>query len=232
MLISQINLFIKQLPGMAAWKKTNLTFGGINDFTAKLIGYKNSADCIGITDYDVKTASAEFADQFIEQDKLVLRTKKLHQSIEIMRYSDGNLYSFLSQKNLLRDENQQIFGILFVGAMLSDVMIEKILTVTQHRFFIGNISKKQPNIYTITESQNNSLNLSKRQQESLFFLLRGKTAKEIGEFLNISTRTVQAHIDQLKRKFDCFSRSQLIEKAIAEEYWFNVPKSILKIIRH
>jgi DNA-binding CsgD family transcriptional regulator len=56
--------------------------------------------------------------------------------------------------------------------------------------------------------------ISHREQQTLFYLLRGKTAKEIGCILNISPKTVEYYIENLKNKFNCHSRSELISKGI------------------
>lgn len=77
----------------------------------------------------------------------------------------------------------------------------------------------------------NSLNcdLSNRQQECLFYLLRGFTCKIIAKQLYISTRTAEFHLEQLKFKFKCLSKSELIEKAIIMGYYDYLPPSLLAI---
>jgi DNA-binding CsgD family transcriptional regulator len=55
---------------------------------------------------------------------------------------------------------------------------------------------------------------TKRENEVLFHLVQGKTAREISILLNISTRTVEHHIENMKAKSDSKSKSELIEKAI------------------
>ena len=56
--------------------------------------------------------------------------------------------------------------------------------------------------------------LSSRELEYLGYIARGKTAKSIGNILNVSNRTVESAIDNAKMKLDCYSREALIEK-----YW-------------
>lgn len=51
--------------------------------------------------------------------------------------------------------------------------------------------------------------LSKREIECLNYLSNGKSAKEIGSLLNISNRTVEAHIYKIKHKLHCTKTSQL-----------------------
>ncbi|MBS0350625.1 MAG: helix-turn-helix transcriptional regulator [Proteobacteria bacterium] len=56
--------------------------------------------------------------------------------------------------------------------------------------------------------------LSQRELECFFYLIRGKTAKSIAKMLGISYRTVETHIDHLKNKLNCSSKTELIEYAV------------------
>ena len=52
--------------------------------------------------------------------------------------------------------------------------------------------------------------LSKRESECLFQLSLGKTAKEIGRLLNLSPRTVEFYINNIKEKTGCRTRTELV----------------------
>ena len=69
--------------------------------------------------------------------------------------------------------------------------------------------------------------LTKRLSECLFFLLQGKTIKAISHQLNIHPKTTEEHINRLKRIFECYSKSQLIEKAFSLGLAQVVPPSLL-----
>jgi DNA-binding CsgD family transcriptional regulator len=62
--------------------------------------------------------------------------------------------------------------------------------------------------------KNNSVYFTKRESECMVWLLKGKTMKGIARQLNISPRTVESHLGAMKRKFHCYSKSQLIEKIL------------------
>lgn len=53
--------------------------------------------------------------------------------------------------------------------------------------------------------------LSKKKLECLYYLVRGKTAREIASILNISPRTVEHYLEDIKFKWGCCSKSSLIE---------------------
>jgi DNA-binding CsgD family transcriptional regulator len=58
------------------------------------------------------------------------------------------------------------------------------------------------------------LGLSKRQTECLILFLEGKSNKEIAKSMNISLRTVEDYFDSLKSKLHCYSKPELITKAL------------------
>lgn len=55
-----------------------------------------------------------------------------------------------------------------------------------------------------------SSQLTSRQQEIAALLLSGKVAREVGEILSISKRTVECHIEHIKAKTNCHNKSELI----------------------
>lgn len=55
--------------------------------------------------------------------------------------------------------------------------------------------------------------LSKREQECLGLYLKGETAKSIGEILDISNRTVESYLVNIKCKLNCENKTELIKKS-------------------
>lgn len=64
----------------------------------------------------------------------------------------------------------------------------------------------------------NTDHLTQRQQECLYCLVYGMTIKEIATELGLSPRTVEHHIESIKYKYSCTSRSQLIAKALKQPF--------------
>lgn len=62
----------------------------------------------------------------------------------------------------------------------------------------------------ILTDQKNILLLSVRQKDCATLLLKGMQYKEIAQMLNISSRTVETHINYLKRKLNCSNKIELI----------------------
>lgn len=53
--------FIEQAQGIAAIKNLESAYLHMNELTAKLLGWKNTEDCIGKTDYDLPCEASQFA---------------------------------------------------------------------------------------------------------------------------------------------------------------------------
>jgi DNA-binding NarL/FixJ family response regulator len=54
--------------------------------------------------------------------------------------------------------------------------------------------------------------LTSRELQCAYYLLEGMTAKGIASQLNISHRTIEAHIDNIKHKLSCKNKIQLVLK--------------------
>jgi DNA-binding CsgD family transcriptional regulator len=61
--------------------------------------------------------------------------------------------------------------------------------------------------------------LSTRQLECLFYLIKGMTMKQISHELNLSPKTIEHYLENIKIKFNCSSRSELLAKAWRMGIW-------------
>jgi DNA-binding CsgD family transcriptional regulator len=71
------------------------------------------------------------------------------------------------------------------------------------------------------------IKISDRERICVCYLLRGMSAREIGETIFRSQRTVEDHIANLKRKFNCRTKSELINKLWDHFFPFNKNGSIV-----
>jgi DNA-binding CsgD family transcriptional regulator len=138
----------------------------------------------------------------------------------------------IGKRNLHMTENpffskEEMDGIKFLALGKSINEISKDLDVSPYLIDtslqnLKGLNKKETNI--VPSSLQASL--SSRQQECLFLLTRGKTAKQTARILGINHRTVQTHIDLLKSKLNCHTKEQLIEKAFDSGFAYKMPYSL------
>ena len=113
---------------------------------------------------------------------------------------------YIHNKVQKKDDSGKILGVTCHIVEIFDPSIFELVSIlNQHA-----LNKKQ--IYRLDKKSN--LGLSTRQEEVLFYLVRGKTAKSIANVLHISVRTVESYLNDIKLKLGCNSKSELIEFAI------------------
>lgn len=210
---------LNKIPGAIGFKDKYSVYLGGNQFLAHTMGFAKPQDIIGMKDTDIKSEMVAFADKFVRDDKEVLRAGE-RQHIDIGRYNDGVLRATLSTKKVLLTAHQETVGTVFSRVELKSSILSKLLDKS--------LNIKLPLYYSIT-SQYGEYSLSKRESESLFYLIRGYTAREIAQRLGLSSKTIEYHIEQLKNKLNCSKKSELIEKSIDLGFIYNIPVSILDL---
>ncbi len=218
--------FIQTIPGLFLIKSLDSIFTNMTCSTAKLVGWKTVEKSLGKTDYDLPCKASEFAPQFVSLDKQVIESSKSLLTIETQNYSEG-WKTNLVKRNILFDKNNLAFGIFTQLVDITDTSFHRNCMV------LGGLNKKcataRSAIYMLSNSNiQTSFKLSQRQEECLFFLIRGKTTKQIANILNLSSRTIEDHIEKMKHKLDCFSKYQLIDKAINSDFFYYVPKTLFE----
>ncbi|MFN3235260.1 MAG: response regulator transcription factor [Gammaproteobacteria bacterium] len=227
--------FIKQIiplrnalpPDYILIKDIRSTYAYACNNCLNLMGLHHKKETGGLTDYDINGPAAEFADHFIDQDQKVLQTKETKKFISYNLYHNDIPKLYLSVKNPIMD------GDSICGTFVS--MTNLPFDNNQTLFHMFKNARDYPLFESngqfsieITEGYRTKSIVSKKETEILFYLLRGKTAREIAQKLNRSVRTVEQHAQNIKSKLGCRTKSELIEKAIDEGYFNVIPESILK----
>lgn len=179
-------------------------------------------EVIGRSDYDPPWE--KFADLYRKQDQKAMTVNRLD-TIEPINVSKKIILAGKALRYPIRDEHNDIMGIFVqgiilpmddIGIALSTVFLQDQKNLT----YTGAI----PKAYEIND-YNANLKLTARENECLFLLIRGKSAKAMAQFLDISPRTVEVHIDHIKEKMNVSSRSEIIAKAIELNLFEIIPKS-------
>jgi DNA-binding CsgD family transcriptional regulator len=215
------NDIFNNIPGYIGWKDSNGKYLGCNQQLAMVLQLKSAEQIVGLKDsilIDYNEATGSF---HAKNDLIALEgntVKGLHQSDKPY---DGSFFYFI--KKPLIGENKQIYGILF--------HCQPFFRSHEWLEFTEVTSKHVPPEYHaghyIIGTAKNKFNLSRRELECLFYLLRGQTAKAIGQHLCLSKRTIESYIENIKAKFGCRTKAELCCLAYANEYHYRIPQDLV-----
>ncbi len=217
---------LNQLPGYYLLKSTDSTFCFATRNIAQLVGFASPEDLIGLTDHDIKCAAAQYAEEFIQEDKLTLHHQKL-KFLSHQCYANDNWKTFIYEKNVIKGADNLTMGVSCYMTDITDcylIDLTRYLLKTDGKYHYE-ICKEQFSYILNDTYFNNSL--SERETECLFFTLRGKSSKTIGKILNLSAKTVEYYIDQLKIKLNCKNKAELIEHALTNGYLNVLPNRLI-----
>lgn len=186
-LASRIYIFAKDIKGR---------FLFCNEDHAEIAGLDSPGQIIGKTDADLfwkKDASmCQMSDKMTI--KLGSRVNVLEKSFH--RY-DG-IFDIIISKYQLKNEKNECIGIVGSYYDFKQYLHNDILQ-----------NRADDNIEDAP-----SIHLSKREKEVLKYLAFGKTNKEISCYLQVSPRTIDFFVNQLKTKFQCAYKKDLIISAV------------------
>lgn len=72
----------------------------------------------------------------------------------------------------------------------------------------------QREVFMQIPMQNGDVPLSQREYLCLVYLVQGKTNRVIGTILGLSHRTIEYYMDNLKTKFGCLRKKELLDKIL------------------
>lgn len=183
---------------------------------------KNRQDVIGKSAYDI--FDSDLVDLHRSNNEIVHTGKTWH-GFEPCFWHNHYTFIFSNKFPVYNNADQTLIGVFHYGSVIEHTNLLVFLNkIHKHQSMINAQSYDAYEIY----QQGMNLHLTPREIECLFYTLRGKTAKEIARFLTISQKTVEFHIEHLKMKFNCYSKSELISKAMECGYLNKIPASVLK----
>lgn len=184
----------------------------INAACAMVCGFESESSAIGKSVFDFTTKkSAALA---VNSDKEIIMTEKAKIFDQLLTHIAGQEYQYLTIKLPWYSDNNSMRGVLgFSIALGVHPLADSISNIVK----LG-LLKDIPNIYrnksAIPTANITSCHLSNREIDCLCLTVRGKSAKQVGYELNISARTVEEHLNNIKRKMSVFSKAELIQKTI------------------
>ncbi|MBL4647663.1 MAG: PAS domain-containing protein [Gammaproteobacteria bacterium] len=218
------NILLKQIPGCVAWKDLELKYLGANQNLLAAMKLQHQTELIGRDDAQLNMNSSTEDAMFHQQDLLALQGHSL-EIIHAVKDAQADAHTCFLLKGPLRNEQQKIVGIIYHCTPWSQpnlfVELKKIDQKYQSAAEIAD--------YYVLDSHHNPGKLSTRELECLFLQLRGKTAKQIAQILQLSKRTIEYYIDNIKSKLGCQNKAELLVTAMTQGYQQHVPKSLLQL---
>ncbi len=233
-----LETFSKMMPGVFLWKKNiDSIYTEVNTNCAELFGINNKRDISGFTDSEIPCKISEFAELFRQQDNQVITTGRPLKILEVHNCSKNQLKIMLNTKNPLRDENNIIIGTFAYCIDITNEidLVKKLLSSVNRNLFSNKETKLTRGSYILSHnntilpstpslpqvlegnliSDNDFVNgntneLTPRQLECAILYVKGFTIKEIGKILKLSPRTVGHYIENIKDKYQCSKKHELI----------------------
>jgi DNA-binding CsgD family transcriptional regulator len=202
-----------------AYKNTDLQFVDFTDNLLPFAGLKKENELLGKKD-DEGLPWSVHADEYHQHDKDALAGK---QYAAIVPFTGEKMHSSLpvlcTRSRCLLEDNKSIGVFIHVMPVSNPSLIQ--LTYT--------LQKQDPsglNFSYYLGRNPTDIRLTAKENECLFYLIRGKSATLISKFMRISSRTVEFHINNLKMKFKCSNKSELISCAIQNGYMSMIPEHL------
>lgn len=148
---------------------------------------------INLKDYDVILMNINLYENFMDEWKYIMEEKRIDTKVV-------GLYRTITKSLINFCREQGMYG-----------CISKRNTENQYRNILSLILSGEK--YFPTLENDNNIELTAKQLEILNLIKKGLSNKQIAYEENISESTVKVHISQIFRKFKCYNRVQLINKA-------------------
>jgi DNA-binding CsgD family transcriptional regulator len=198
---------LEHIPYMAYWKNiTNHQFLWCNKKLADFLGLDEPGQIIGLTGYDF--APIEFVDLLRKHEAIAVKNK---QNISVKE----EIYHPLIGRTIIEvtigpilNENNKVSSVICYGThlfVLADKPWNKVVELIKKENIHQLIKLSKYKINT----QHGVVTLSKKEAECVLYMLKGLKSKEIAKEMELASRTVDNHIENIKNKLNCSNRSQL-----------------------
>lgn len=148
----------------------------------------------------------QYAYDYNTHDELAISGNIYYQIDSIINKTGKELF-VLSQKFPLKDEKEIVYGVLG---------LVKYLDFCQLPHVISNYCQNLKININLPDLFKRYTGLSKRENEVLLFILKGLSVKAIAYNLMISQKTVIFHINNIKEKWQCYSKESIFQIALVK----------------
>jgi DNA-binding CsgD family transcriptional regulator len=205
--IKQMERFLETTSAAAYWKDKKGHYLGSNQLMLLANNFKSEKDLLDNTDLDLW-----YQDQaliMMNNDQEISKRDKAKIYIESCHsHRTNHPVNYLSYKVPLRSGNGTIIGIFGLSFRMESETF--ITALNELGSLINPIILKK----IAQRPQTNAAQLTPRQMDCLYCLVKGMTYKQIAKTLNLSPKTIEHYLDTIKLKLNCSNRSELINCAL------------------
>lgn len=189
----------------------------INETTIATCGYKSVKDTLGKT---VRIAAKkESADFSINHDRKVLETNVMKIAEEsFSRKSDEIHLHAISFKFPWYNYDNKIIGVFGCSIVIGDQAVYPLADSLSLLTQTGLLSAPEDVGVSgfLPGSICENMYFSSRETECIHYLVKGKTCKQIANILGLSYRTIEHYLENIKKKMNVRSKSEVIEKVLSQ----------------
>lgn len=206
---TSLNQIITHLPGYVFWKDKDSRFLGCNQNFAMSAGFEHENQIVGMSDEELPWEADEVSKYLTDDHSVMTSGTPLLRIEETQTF--GSTFKIVTNKYPLYNFDGDCIGLLGVlGYKQNHSQVYHFLNQVDERInnTLFNLGDKKK---YLLRGEFGCVELSKREAECMFCLVKGYTAKEVAKELYISNRTVETHINNVKGKLGVLSKSQLIQ---------------------
>lgn len=176
----------------------------LNDLCASSHGHDKNT----LQGLDVKNAfeDKEFTTQLLANDAMVMSTRRPHFFDEYSVLNDKSVINGVSLKMPWLNDKNAVIGIIGCSIVFNTdsfaTLARNLSLIT--KTFLFNVKMHPKNCIS-------EIYFSRREQEVIDWLLCGKSIRQIGEIMELSSRTVESYYNNIKRKANVNTKSELFE---------------------
>jgi DNA-binding CsgD family transcriptional regulator len=213
---------LEQMPEIVFLKNIDFTYAGVNSHLVDFSRLGNRGRILGQKDSGLPWA--EGAKIYREIDKAVLAGTNKKTIIEV-RVGSGEKVTAIQNKNLIRDPlTKEPIGIMATMTELDVALLERFSSIQSRDKKV--FAQTGTNLTNYRIEEYNGYSLTGRESQCLFLLLRGFTTKKIALSLDIQPTTADKFINNVRQKFGCNYKTDLVERAIKKGMFNVIPPSI------
>jgi DNA-binding CsgD family transcriptional regulator/PAS domain-containing protein len=205
------------------WKDKESKFLGGDERFLGASGWPHLDHLVGSTDFDCPWTKG--APIYREGDQSVMQTQRpKFNMIEEVTWANGQTYTMIVSKVPLFTPTNEVIGTVGMFCKLEEIEKQKHLLAMANGVLEETIVPENRRFCLKDAKTNHLIYLSKREKECFEKWALGKTSKEIARELQISHRTVEGIIFNLKQKLRVHTRSAMTDTYLENVGFWTVKK--------